>query len=80
MPPEFNVCVPEPLNVTVPEPGVNVPELDQLPLSVINALPEAVTVPPLAMLNPAVVQPVPEDAPMLTVPLVIVEVPETERF
>ncbi len=81
--PEIDCRVP--FNVTVPLPAVNVPELDQLPLSVINEAPEEVTVPPVPMVRPLVVQPVLEDAPMVAAaayepPWVTVELPVTARL
>jgi hypothetical protein len=60
-------------------PAVNVPEFDQLPLSLIFEAPEHVTVPPALIVNPAVVHPFALEAPMVTVPFDTVEVPEIVR-
>ena len=73
-----------PSKVTVPVLAVNAPELDQSPLSLIKEAPEAVTLPPVPMVRPAVVQPLLEDAPMVTsagfeAASVTVEAPVTAR-
>ena len=72
-----------PVNVTTLLLAVKLPASVQLPLSLIFEIPEAVTLPPIPMVSPSVVQPEFDEASMVTaaacVPCVTVELPVTER-